>query len=66
MNKRQLKIIIGKSGGNSSKNTLGHKISLPNVWMQQMGITPDDRTVDVKFDGQKIIIEKSKGAETIC
>jgi len=57
---RQLKIIMGKSGGNSSKNTLNHKISLPNIWMQQMGITPDERIVNVNFDGEKITIEKVK------
>ena len=59
METRQLKISIGKSGGNSSSGTKKHLLSLPNTWMQAMGITPDDRTVTVTFDGEQIIIKKS-------
>lgn len=59
METRKLKISIGKSGGNSGSGTKKHLLSLPNTWMQSMGISPDDRTVTVIFDGEQITIKKS-------
>ena len=58
---RKLKISIGKSGGNSGSGTKKHLLSLPNTWMQAMGITSDERTVAVSFDGDQITIKKSDG-----
>ena len=55
---RKMKILIGKKGGNSSVNSVGYKITLPNLWMKEWGIMPDDREVNVRFDGEKIIITK--------
>jgi hypothetical protein len=56
--KRKVRVIIGKSGGNSSVGSLSHKISLPNKWVQEMGVTLEDRDVLISFDGHKILIEK--------
>lgn len=53
-----MKISIGKKGGNASKNSVGYKITIPNLWMKEWGITPDDREVNVSFDGEKILITR--------
>lgn len=59
MEERTLRAIIGKSGGNSSKNTLNYKMTIPNKWAQDMGITQEDRELKVTFKDNKIIVEKS-------
>lgn len=55
---RKRNIMINKAGGGSGKNTVNYRVSLPAPWMQQMGITEEDREVILSFDGEKIIIEK--------
>lgn len=56
--KRKLKVMFNKSGGNSSKNSYSPKISLPKIWLDKMNISPDDREVNMTFNNNKIIIEK--------
>ena len=43
---------------NDGKGNYTNKISLPKTWIAQMGVTPDQREVIVKFEDNKIIIEK--------
>lgn len=52
--RRELKIMFNDDGKGSYTN----KISLPKTWITQMGITPEKREVIVKFEDNKIIIEK--------
>jgi len=52
--------MFNKAGGNSGKNSLNTRISLPKTWVDKMGITPEEREVLVNFQDNKIIIEKSK------
>ncbi len=56
MEERKLKVIFGKDGRGST-NT---KITLPISWLKSMGISPEDREVNLKYDekDKKIIIEK--------
>ena len=58
MEERNLKILMNKSGGNASKGSYSYKMSIPSSWAKQMGVTPEERTMKVSFDGEKIIIEK--------
>ena len=58
MQKRKMKVIFNKAGGNASKKSYGAKISLPKVWIDEMGVTPEDREVLLGFSDAKIIIEK--------
>ena len=37
--------------------------SVPSMWAQQMGVTPEDKTVSISFDGQRIIIEKMESKQ---
>ena len=51
---RELKIMFNNDG----KGTYTNRISLPKTWIAQMGITKEEREVIVKFEDNKIIIEK--------
>ena len=59
MQQRTLRISISKSGGNSGAGTMSHKMTIPNVWIKEMGITKEDRTCIVIFDGKTITIRKA-------
>ena len=58
MEKRTGKIIIGKSGGTASGNSETYKLSLPSLWIKQLGITADSREVELSFNGENIIVSK--------
>lgn len=58
MEQRELKVIFNKSGGNASKAAMTTRITIPNAWVKQMSITPEQRDVMVTFDNNKITIEK--------
>ena len=62
MEKINRNIIIGKAGGTAGKSSVNYKISLPADWVKQIGITPDDKSVVMEFDGHKITIKK-EGSE---
>ncbi len=53
-------IIIARAGGTAGKKSVNYKISLPAEMVREMGITPEDKSVLVHFDGERIIIEKKK------
>ena len=57
--KRTAKILFSKSGGTASKNGLTNRVTIPTVWVREMGITKDDREVVLKFENGIITIEKS-------
>ena len=51
-------IIMGKAGGNSGKNTVNYKISLPSEMVKALGVTQDDKAVTLDCVDGKIVIEK--------
>lgn len=55
---RELKIMFNKSGGTASKNSYSPKISIPKSWLDDMGITLDEREIIANYEDKKIIIEK--------
>lgn len=58
MDKRTFKVMFNKSGGTASKNSYSPKISIPKAWVDEMGISLDEREVEVTFDGKEIKIKK--------
>lgn len=58
MEERKLRVMFNKAGGNASKGAMTTRITIPNAWVKQMGITPEQRDVMVTFDNNKITIEK--------
>ena len=58
MKKRIANIIASSAGGTASKAAKTYKISLPSAWLNEMGLTGDSASVELKFDGEKICISK--------
>ena len=57
--KRKAKVMVAHPGGTASKTSMTYRITLPNDWVKDMGITDDDRDVTISFtDDTKILIEK--------
>lgn len=54
MEKRNVNLIIGKSGGTAAGNAKTYKISLPTNWVRRLGLT--DTSVEMCFDGEKITL----------
>lgn len=61
METRKARIIPGRAGGSSSKNSENYKISLPTSWIKNLGLNADNRNVIMEFDGEHIIISKAAG-----
>lgn len=51
---RILRVMFVKSGAGN----ITPRITLPAVWVREMGINDNDRKVKVSFENNKIIIEK--------
>lgn len=58
MEQRKGKVIIHSSGGTATKGSNTYKLTLPSVWMKEMGISEQDREVELFFDGNTISISK--------
>ena len=58
MERRQGKVIVHASGGTAGKGGNTYKLTLPSVWMRELGINEDDREVELCFDGRSITIVK--------
>ena len=57
MDKRKTKLIANKSGGTSSKGSKTYRVTIPNTWVEQMGLSKNHREICITFDGEKVIIE---------
>lgn len=55
---RILNVTFNKSGGNSSRNGVTTRITLPVSWIRELGITEEDREVIVILEEDKIVIRK--------
>lgn len=53
-------VMINKAGGTASKNAVNYRLSIPADMIRAIGVTELDRSVIMKCEGKKIIIEKSK------
>lgn len=51
---RQLKVSFNKSGSGS----ISSSVRLPISWLKEMGISKEDREVEVIFNNEEIIIKK--------
>ena len=52
-------VIIGKAGGTSGKHTVNYKISIPVAMIYALGITKEDRSVNLELVDNQIIIKKA-------
>ncbi|MDU6263747.1 MAG: hypothetical protein E6600_04525 [Anaerocolumna aminovalerica] len=62
MESRNVKITIGKPGGNASKGSHTYKISLPNAWMNELKIDKENRECKITYikDENRIVIDFKK------
>lgn len=56
MEERRINVIFNTAGSGSITN----RVTIPKKWIDRLGITKENRGVLLKFDGEKIIIEKEK------
>ena len=57
MEKRMGNIIVQKPGGTAGKHATAYKLSLPTLWVKEMGLL-ENRQVQMCFDGEMITIKK--------
>ena len=58
METRTANLIIGTSGGTAGGNATNYKLALPSTWIKEMGMTPEQRQVELRFDGASIVITR--------
>lgn len=58
MEERTGRVIVSRPGGTASKNAVGYKVTIPNKWAAELGLSADEREIKLTYDGEKIIIEK--------
>ncbi len=63
MEKRIANIMIHAAGGTAAKGSNNYKISLPSSWIKELGITENNRQVELSFDGTSICISKKLAPE---
>lgn len=59
METRTANLIIGTSGGTAGGNATNYKLALPSTWIKEMGLTPEQRQVELRFDGASIVITRT-------
>lgn len=57
------KLIVTKQGGTASKNAVTYRLTLPAEMVKSLGITPEDRSVELEMVGDTLTIRKVKGKE---
>ena len=60
METRKAKMIINKSGGTASSHGKTYRVTIPNSWIEQLGIDEENREVELCFDGANIIVRKKQ------
>lgn len=58
METRTANLIIGTSGGTAGGNAINYKLALPSTWIKELGLTPGQRQVELRFDGASIVITR--------
>lgn len=61
--KRIEKIMIQTPGGTAAQGSYTYKLSVPSLWIKQMGLSKDNRQVELCFDGTTINIFKRLSAD---
>ena len=63
MRKRVAKVNISSAGGTASVGSKTYKVTLPNVWMKELGIYEGNRELEITFDGKQIILSRCTNGE---
>ena len=57
------KLIVTKQGGTASKNAVTYRLTLPAEMVKSLGITPEDRSVELEMVGDTLTIRKTREEE---
>lgn len=64
MEHRAAKVNIGVAGGTATSGSRTCKVTLPTTWIEAMGVTENQRELELTFDGTKIVLSRRlKGPE---
>lgn len=63
MEKKTVKMIFNRSGGTASKGSFTNRVTIPTLWVKKLGITQEDRNVEISFDEGKSEITIKKAPE---
>ncbi|NDO18153.1 hypothetical protein FMM68_00505 [Lachnospiraceae bacterium MD329] len=63
MEHRTGKIIVSSAGGTAAKGAKTYKVSIPSLWIKEMGLDETKRNVELMFDGNSIYITAEKSFE---
>lgn len=58
MERRLARINSSTAGGTAGAGAKTHKVTLPSRWLRAMGITDEEREVELIFDQNRIVITK--------
>ncbi len=58
MEKRTAKVNFSTAGGTAAHGAKTCKITLPMTWIEALGLHPDNREVELTFDGHQIILTR--------
>lgn len=64
MESRKAKLIVNKPGGTASEKSRTYRVTLPNVWIEQLGLNENSRDIELSFDGNRIIIDKAQSVDS--
>ena len=62
MENRKATVTFYKLGNNARRNSHTCTISIPQTWVDRMGLKPDRREVEIAFDGDRITIQNPEGS----
>ena len=60
METRNAKLIINKSGGTASEKSKTYRVTIPNSWVEQLGISEENREIELSFDGTEITVRRKQ------
>ena len=60
METRNAKLIVNKSGGTASEKSKTYRVTIPNSWVEQLGISEENREIELSFDGTEITLRRKQ------
>ena len=63
MENRTGKIIISSAGGTASSGAKTYKVSIPSLWIKEIGLDENNRNIELIFDGNGIYITSEKSVK---
>ena len=56
---RECTVSIGSPGGNASKGSQYFRVTIPPKWAKALGISREERSLQMSFDGETILLRKT-------